>query len=53
VNAVKKFEAELLRFAVSKHEALLSDIKTKKQIDDDLKARIKSAVEEFKKTFTA
>jgi len=53
VNAVKKFEAELLRFAVSKHQALLSDIKSKKQIDDDLKTRIKSAIEEFKKTFTA
>jgi F-type H+-transporting ATPase subunit alpha len=53
VNAVKKFEAELLRFAVSKHQALLSDIKSKKQIDDDLKARIKSAIEEFKKSFSA
>jgi F-type H+-transporting ATPase subunit alpha len=53
VNAVKKFEAELLKFALSKHQALLSDIKSKKQIDDDLKARIKSAIEEFKKTFTA
>jgi F-type H+-transporting ATPase subunit alpha len=53
VEAVKKFEQELLRFAVSKHQALLDDIKSKKQIDDDLKARIKSAIEEFKKTFTA
>ncbi len=53
VPAVKKFEQELLRFAVSKHQALLDDIKSKKQIDDDLKARIKSAIEEFKKTFTA
>jgi F-type H+-transporting ATPase subunit alpha len=53
VNAVRKFEAELLRFAVSKHQALLSDIKSKKQIDDDLKARCKAAIEEFKKTFTA
>jgi F-type H+/Na+-transporting ATPase subunit alpha len=53
VEAVKKFEQELLRFAVSKHQALLGDIKSKKQIDDDLKARIKSAIEEFKKTFTA
>ena len=53
VTAVKKFEQELLRFAVSKHQALLDDIKSKKQIDDDLKARIKSAIEEFKKTFTA
>src|SRR5512147_700487 len=47
VNAVKKFEQELLRFAVSKHQALLSDIKTKKQIDDDLKGRAKAAIEEF------
>ena len=53
VTAVKKFEQELLRFMASKHQAVLDDIKTKKQIDDDLKARIKSAIEEFKKSFTA
>jgi F-type H+-transporting ATPase subunit alpha len=53
VNAVKKFEQELLRFMASKHQAVLDDLKSKKQIDDDLKARIKSAIEEFKKSFTA
>jgi F-type H+-transporting ATPase subunit alpha len=53
VNAVRKFEAELLKFATSKYQPLLDDIKGKKQLDDDLKARIKSAIEEFKKTFTA
>src|SRR5574342_159943 len=53
VNAVKKFEAELLKFVTSKHQALLNDIKTKKQIDDDLKGRAKAAIEEFKKSFTA
>jgi F-type H+/Na+-transporting ATPase subunit alpha len=53
VNAVKKFEAELLRFVTSKNQALLNDIKTKKQLDDDLKARLKSSIEEFKKSFTA
>lgn len=53
VNAVKKFEQELLRFMASKHQAVLDDIKSKKQIDDDLKTRIKSAIEEFKKSFTA
>ena len=52
-NSVRKFESELLRFATSKHQALLGDIKGKKQLDDDLKARIKSAIEEFKKSFTA
>jgi F-type H+-transporting ATPase subunit alpha len=53
VNAVKKFEQELLKFMASKYQAVLNDIKTKKQIDEDLKARIKSAIEEFKKSFTA
>jgi len=53
VNAVKKFEAELVRFVVSKHQALLDDIKSKKQLDDDLKSRLKAAIEEFKKSFTA
>jgi F-type H+-transporting ATPase subunit alpha len=53
VNAVRKFESELLRFATSKYQSLLDDIKGKKQLDDDLKTRIKSVLEEFKKTFTA
>jgi len=53
VNAVKKFEQELLRFMASKHKAVLDDIKSKKQIDEDLKGRAKAAIEEFKKTFTA
>jgi F-type H+-transporting ATPase subunit alpha len=53
VNSVRKFESELLRFATSKYQPLLDDIKSKKQLDDDLKARLKSAIEEFKKTFTA
>jgi F-type H+-transporting ATPase subunit alpha len=52
-KAVKKFEAELLKFVNSKYQALLTDIKTKKQLDDDLKGRMKSSIEEFKKTFTA
>jgi F-type H+-transporting ATPase subunit alpha len=53
VNAVRKFESELLRFATSKYQSLLDDIKGKKQLDEDLKSRIKNAIEEFKKTFTA
>ena len=53
VPSVRKFEAELLRFATSKYQPLLDDIKSKKQLDDDLKARIKGVIEEFKKTFTA
>jgi F-type H+-transporting ATPase subunit alpha len=53
VNAVKKFEQELLRFMASKHPTVLDDIKSKKQIDEDLKGRAKAAIEEFKKSFTA
>jgi F-type H+-transporting ATPase subunit alpha len=53
VNALKKFEQELLRFAASKHADLLKDIVAKKQIDDELKGRLKAAIEAFKKSFTA
>ncbi len=53
VNAVKKFEAELLKFAASKHADLLKDIAAKKQLDEDLRSRLKGAIEEFKKTFSA
>ena len=53
VNAVKRFEAEMLKYAASKHADLLKDIATKKQIDDELRSRVKAAIEEFKKTFTA
>ncbi|HXY54105.1 MAG TPA: F0F1 ATP synthase subunit alpha [Nitrospirota bacterium] len=53
VNAVKKFEQELLRFATSKYSDLLKDIAAKRVLDDDLRARMKSAIEEFKKTFSA
>jgi F-type H+-transporting ATPase subunit alpha len=53
VNAVKKFEAEMLKFVASKYGDLLKDIAAKKQLDDDLKSRCKAAIEEFKKSFTA
>jgi F-type H+-transporting ATPase subunit alpha len=53
VNAVKKFEAELLRFVTSKFADLLKDIAAKKQLDEDLKGRCRTAIEEFKKGFSA
>jgi F-type H+-transporting ATPase subunit alpha len=53
INGVKKFEQELLQFAASKYADLLKDIAAKRVLDDELKARMKSAIEEFKKTFTA
>jgi F-type H+/Na+-transporting ATPase subunit alpha len=53
VAAVKKYEQEFLRFVTSKYQSVLSEIATKKQIDEDLKVRTKAIIEEFKKTFTA
>ncbi len=53
VPAVRKFEEEFLKFVASKYKSLLDDIAAKKQLDDELKNRIKAAIEEFKKTFTA
>ena len=52
VNAVKRFEAELLKFAASKYADLLKDVAAKKQLDDELKSRIKACIEEFKKSFS-
>jgi F-type H+-transporting ATPase subunit alpha len=53
VNAVKKFEADLLRFVTSKYADLLRDVAAKKQLDEDLKSRCRTAIEEFKKSFSA
>ncbi len=53
VASVKKFEEDLIRFVASKHKQLLDDIASKKQLDDELKGRVKAVLEEFKKTFTA
>ena len=53
VASVKKYEQEFLRFVTSKYQSVLSEIATKKQIDEDLKVRTKAIIEEFKKTFTA
>jgi F-type H+/Na+-transporting ATPase subunit alpha len=52
VAAVKKYEQEFLRFVTSKYQSVLSEIATKKQIDEDLKVRTKAIIEEFKRTFT-
>jgi F-type H+-transporting ATPase subunit alpha len=53
VNAVKRFESEMLKFAASKYADLLKDIASKKQLDDELKSRVKALIEEFKKSFSA
>jgi len=51
VDQVRKFEVELYRFVENAHPKILSDIREKKAIDDDLKARITSVLKEFKERF--
>jgi F-type H+-transporting ATPase subunit alpha len=52
VHVLGRFEQELYRFVENSHPRVLSDIREKKAIDDDLKARIEAALKEFKSRFT-
>jgi F-type H+-transporting ATPase subunit alpha len=51
VEAIKKFDTEFLRFMREQKEDVLKGIADKKVIDDELKAKLSQAVEEFKKGF--
>ena len=51
VEAVRKFEAELISFAERRHPEVLNTISEKKIIDDVFKPQIEAAVKEFKGTF--
>ena len=48
---VRKFEKELMKFVDAKYENIRKEIKEKKTLDDDLKAKLRAMVEEFKKSF--
>jgi F-type H+/Na+-transporting ATPase subunit alpha len=50
VEDLKRFEEELTKFAKESHPAVLNTLREKKSIDDDLKALMKEAVEDFKAT---
>jgi F-type H+-transporting ATPase subunit alpha len=50
VEDLKRFEEELVKFAEGSHPAVLNTIRDKKNIDDDLKASMKEAIEDFKAT---
>jgi len=50
VEDVRAFEQELVKFVDSSHPAVLQTLRDKKSIDDDLKAKMKEAVEDFKAT---
>jgi F-type H+/Na+-transporting ATPase subunit alpha len=53
VEEIRAFEAGLYPYLDSAQSGLLSDIATKKTLDDDLKNRIKSALDEYKANFVA
>ncbi len=53
VPSIRKFESELLKYLDLSHPELAKEIEDKKVISDELKAKIKAAIEEFKKTFVA
>ena len=52
-EAVRKFEKELYTVLDKEKPDILKDIREKKQLDDDLKERIKKALDEFKSKFVA
>ncbi|WP_298270590.1 F0F1 ATP synthase subunit alpha [Geobacter sp.] len=53
VSVLKRYEAELLTFFDTRKSDVLADLREKKAIDDELKAKVAGALDEFKKEFTA
>ncbi len=51
-DKVQKYLSEMLLFIETKHPQVLSDLTTKKNLDDDLKKKLKAALEEFKGSFS-
>jgi F-type H+-transporting ATPase subunit alpha len=53
VSALRRYESELFAFFDSRKGDVLAELRDKKAIDDDLKAKIVAGLDEFKKEFTA
>ncbi len=53
VEDLKKFETELYKFAESSRPGVLTAIREKKQLDDEVKGQVKDLIAEFKQKFTA
>ncbi|HKA53541.1 MAG TPA: F0F1 ATP synthase subunit alpha, partial [Candidatus Binatia bacterium] len=52
-TALKKYEAELSRFVENRHPDIYEDVRTKRELTDDLRGRIDAALKEFNESFTA
>ena len=53
VNDIKAFESGYYPFLDAAHPDILADITTKKALDDDLRSRLKAAINEYKADFLA
>ncbi|HYS42726.1 MAG TPA: F0F1 ATP synthase subunit alpha, partial [Geobacteraceae bacterium] len=53
VASLRRYETELYTFFDSRKGDILTELRDKKAIDDDLKGKIVAALNEFKKEFTA
>jgi len=51
IEAIRKYEEEVLRFLREKKADVVGELRDKKIIDEALKEKIMAALEEFKKTF--
>jgi F-type H+-transporting ATPase subunit alpha len=51
LTALKKYEEDLYSFVESRHPEVFSDILKKRELDDDLRAKMKKALEDFKGVF--
>jgi len=53
LNALKKYEQGLYSFIESRHPDIFADVLKKRELDNDLRAKMTKALEEFKGTFKA
>ncbi|MBI5827210.1 MAG: F0F1 ATP synthase subunit alpha [Deltaproteobacteria bacterium] len=53
VSALKRYEEDLYSFFDTKHPGVIKELKEKKALDADLKAKVNSALDEFKGLFVA
>ncbi len=53
VEHIRPFEAELNRFLDTSQSALLTEIREKKTLDDQVKAKLNTLIKEFKERFVA
>jgi F-type H+-transporting ATPase subunit alpha len=53
LEAISKFEEEMLSFLKAQKADIVKEIEEKKALDEDLKGKLAAAIDEFKKGFTA